>query len=543
MPSPARHGSTSDGIADDAPTRASDDKGSPNADPDSNGCAPDADEDGIPDSEDACPLRAGVEQSDPKQNGCPPDSDHDGVLDVDDACPGVPGAVSKDPKDNGCPLDPDRDHDGIPNDVDACPREFGAKDPDPKRNGCPKAILRGDEIRILDQVRFDANSARIARRRRTASERPGGAVAKLRTFERRGDQEARGARAHGQPRRPESQQDALRAAGAGGREVARGARAGRGEVRGGGLWRRAADRAERDRGWTEGESAGGAARDGDEQAVSRMRTLTLRSAVLRRFFAIAVSVVVAGPAGVAHAGSGYPCGAGPQSAVDAGDDGGDDAGDDAAPPDAGTCAANEYCAFADGGAIEDGAAGTCATMACGGANGACAVNVYCASSDGGVIVDGGAGLCQLEPCVTASDCTNPAKPICDTSQNPFACVECISGADCPGVLVCDSATKTCVNPPDASAGADAAAGRRRRERWERGGRRGRGREREGMWGEGGDGGGVGAGEEGGVVRSTARGRWTKGRSGAGRGIAALESGGAGRSGRWGWWGRLVWRLG
>ena len=48
-----------------------------------NGCAPDADEDGIPDSGDLCRLRAGVEQSDKKQNGCPPDSDHDGVLDVD----------------------------------------------------------------------------------------------------------------------------------------------------------------------------------------------------------------------------------------------------------------------------------------------------------------------------------------------------------------------------------------------------------------------------------------------------------------------------
>jgi outer membrane protein OmpA-like peptidoglycan-associated protein len=97
------------------------------------------------------------------QNGCPPDSDKDGIVDADDACPDVPGAVSKDPKENGCPLDPDRDHDGIPNDTDACPSEAGPKDPDPQKNGCPRAILRGAEIRILDQVRFDEGSARITK--------------------------------------------------------------------------------------------------------------------------------------------------------------------------------------------------------------------------------------------------------------------------------------------------------------------------------------------------------------------------------------------
>ena len=35
-------------------------------------------------------------------------------------------------------------------------------------------------------------------------------------------------------------------------------------------------------------------------------------------------------------------------------------------------------------------------------------------------------------------------------------MECISGADCAGTLVCDVATHTCVSPPDASA-SDAAA--------------------------------------------------------------------------------------
>ena len=43
------------------------------------------------------------------------------------------------------------------------PERGRTEGPDPKKNGCPKAILRGAEIRILDQVRFEANSARIAK--------------------------------------------------------------------------------------------------------------------------------------------------------------------------------------------------------------------------------------------------------------------------------------------------------------------------------------------------------------------------------------------
>ena len=151
-----------DGILDEA-DGCPEEKGSPNADPETNGCPPDADGDGIPDAKDACPLVAGIEQTDPTQTGCPPDSDRDGITDAIDACPDVPGVPNKDPQDNGCPANPDRDGDGIPNDEDACPHEAGPKDPDPQRNGCPRALLRGTEIHILDQVRFDANSARIAK--------------------------------------------------------------------------------------------------------------------------------------------------------------------------------------------------------------------------------------------------------------------------------------------------------------------------------------------------------------------------------------------
>ncbi|MGO8995408.1 MAG: hypothetical protein ACLQVI_18990 [Polyangiaceae bacterium] len=79
--------------------------------------------------------------------------------------------------------------------------------------------------------------------------------------------------------------------------------------------------------------------------------------------------------------------------------------------------------------------------------GPCAFNAYCALPDAGAILDGAPGVCLPEPCVVSTDCTNPTYPICDTSQNPFQCVECISGADCPGVLVCDVTNHTCVNPP------------------------------------------------------------------------------------------------
>jgi outer membrane protein OmpA-like peptidoglycan-associated protein len=60
-----------------------------------NGC-PDADGDGVKDSEDECPNEAGPAEN----NGCPfEDRDNDGVLDKDDECPDVAGTVEN----NGCP--------------------------------------------------------------------------------------------------------------------------------------------------------------------------------------------------------------------------------------------------------------------------------------------------------------------------------------------------------------------------------------------------------------------------------------------------------
>jgi OOP family OmpA-OmpF porin len=125
---------------------------------------PDRDKDGIPDESDACPDEPGVKTDDPKTNGCPPppaDRDKDGIPDTEDACPDVPGVKTADPKTNGCPPDPDRDKDGIRNEDDACPDEPGPSDPDPKKNGCPKAFIQGNQIKILDQVKFATGSAAI----------------------------------------------------------------------------------------------------------------------------------------------------------------------------------------------------------------------------------------------------------------------------------------------------------------------------------------------------------------------------------------------
>jgi hypothetical protein len=66
----------------------------------------DRDNDGVPDSEDACPDTPGVRTDDLKTNGCPPpppDRDKDGILDPEDACPDAPGPKNEDPKKNGCP--------------------------------------------------------------------------------------------------------------------------------------------------------------------------------------------------------------------------------------------------------------------------------------------------------------------------------------------------------------------------------------------------------------------------------------------------------
>jgi outer membrane protein OmpA-like peptidoglycan-associated protein len=165
-PPPDRDG---DGVGDcnDACSFA---PGLASSDPAQNGCPPppaDRDHDSVLDQDDACPDQAGVASSDPQQNGCPaappppPDRDRDGILDAEDACPDEPGEANADRTRNGCPAPKDSDGDGVLDTVDACPSDKGMADADPKRNGCPKAYLLGNQIKILDQVKFKVNSAEI----------------------------------------------------------------------------------------------------------------------------------------------------------------------------------------------------------------------------------------------------------------------------------------------------------------------------------------------------------------------------------------------
>lgn len=74
---------------------------------------PDADKDGVPDAEDACPQAAGAKD----MKGCP-DKDGDGITDAEDACPEIAGLEAL----KGCP---DKDGDGITDAEDTCPDQKG----------------------------------------------------------------------------------------------------------------------------------------------------------------------------------------------------------------------------------------------------------------------------------------------------------------------------------------------------------------------------------------------------------------------------------
>jgi len=94
----------------------------------------DSDNDGVPDSEDACPLKPGTIE----WRGCPvPDTDHDGVDDDHDSCRTVPGVASN----KGCPIT-DTDGDGIDDEHDFCKTVPGVA----KYNGCPIPDTDGDGI-------------------------------------------------------------------------------------------------------------------------------------------------------------------------------------------------------------------------------------------------------------------------------------------------------------------------------------------------------------------------------------------------------------
>ncbi len=85
----------------------------------------DGDDDGVSDSDDACPTLKGTA----KYRGCPiPDYDNDGINDEQDQCPSAEGTA----KYKGCPI-PDTDKDGINDEQDKCPTTKGLG----RYEGCP----------------------------------------------------------------------------------------------------------------------------------------------------------------------------------------------------------------------------------------------------------------------------------------------------------------------------------------------------------------------------------------------------------------------
>ncbi|MDP3831717.1 MAG: OmpA family protein, partial [Ignavibacteriaceae bacterium] len=99
----------------------------------------DADGDGVPDTDDACPNTPfGVSVD---EFGCPLDADKDGVPDYLDKCADTPKGVKVDV--NGCPLDADGD--GVPDYLDKCPNTPKGTEVDAE--GCP--IVKEKEIVII----------------------------------------------------------------------------------------------------------------------------------------------------------------------------------------------------------------------------------------------------------------------------------------------------------------------------------------------------------------------------------------------------------
>jgi len=82
------------------------------------------------------------------------DSDGDGVPDSEDACPMQPGPAEFD----GCP---DSDGDQVPDNVDKCPNEPGPADNGGCPLGPPFVVLEDSQIRLRGNVLFDLGKANI----------------------------------------------------------------------------------------------------------------------------------------------------------------------------------------------------------------------------------------------------------------------------------------------------------------------------------------------------------------------------------------------
>lgn len=161
-------------------------------------CSPDTDDDGIPDSMDACPELPEDFDGVRDEDGCPDlDKDGDGIDDDKDVCPTVPEDTDGFQDEDGCPdmdndqdaipdardrcpnvaedhdgfqdqdgcPDPDNDADGIPDLQDKCPNQAEDFDGDQDQDGCPdlyqNIVITAKRIELKQKVFFKTGSDRI----------------------------------------------------------------------------------------------------------------------------------------------------------------------------------------------------------------------------------------------------------------------------------------------------------------------------------------------------------------------------------------------
>jgi len=122
----------------------------------------DADGDGLPDSEDACPEMAEDFDDFEDSDGCPDlDNDNDGVPDEDDKCPADREDKDGYQDEDGCPEE-DNDGDGIDDDNDKCPNDPETVNDFNDEDGCPDKIPEQPKKTFtLEGINFKSGSAEI----------------------------------------------------------------------------------------------------------------------------------------------------------------------------------------------------------------------------------------------------------------------------------------------------------------------------------------------------------------------------------------------